>query len=91
MAETVKIGEEQKKRLERLLARLLIERDKKISFQEALSRAVDHALEDEGFVQKLAGTPSLEEDYAWQMLDRPKRTGIRDLSEGIDRWLYGGT
>ncbi len=90
MTETVKIGEDQKRRLERLIAKLLIQRDKKVSFQEALSQAVDHALEDEDFVEKLAGTASLEEDYAWQMLDKPKHTGIQDLSEATDRWIYGG-
>lgn len=91
MSLTVKIGEEQKKKLERLLAKLLIEQDRKVSLQEALSQAVDHALEDEGFVEKLAGTASLEEDYAWQMLEKPKHTGIKDLSEEIDRWVYGGS
>jgi len=91
MSQTVKIGEEQKKKLERLLAKLLREQDRKLSFQEALSQAVDHALEDERLVQKLAGTTPLEEDYAWQMLEKPKHTGIEDLSEEIERWVYGGT
>ena len=91
MTETVKIGEEQKRRLERFLAKLFIEHDKKISFQEALSQAVDHALEDEKFSQELIGVPPLEEDYAWKMLEEPKHTGIEDLSEDIDRWIYGET
>jgi hypothetical protein len=90
MAETVKIGEEQKRRLEKYLARLLIEHDRKIPFQEALGQAVDHAISDERFTRKLLGGAPLEEDYAWRMLEKPKKMGIRDLSRDIDKWVYGG-
>ena len=89
MAETVKIGRDQKRKLERYLARLLIEHDRKIPFQEALGNAVDHALSDEKFTERLIGRVPLEEDYAWKMLDKPRDMDIRDLSKNIDRWLYG--
>jgi hypothetical protein len=90
MAETVKIGEGQKRRLERYLARLLIEHDRKIPFQEALGKAVDYAISDEKFTEGLIGRIPLEEDYAWKMLDKPKDMSIQDLSENIDKWVYGG-
>jgi len=44
--ETVKIGEDQKRRREELLAKLIIERDKNIPFHDALGKVVDHAIDD---------------------------------------------
>jgi len=72
------------------VAKLLIQQDVKVSLQEALGRAVDHALEDEGSVEELAGTAVLEEDYAWPVLEKPRHTGIKDLSKDIHPWVYGG-
>ncbi len=65
-----------------------MERDKKITFQEALSKSVDHAIDDDEYIQDLLGTQPLEEEYAWRMLDKPRHTGIKDLSSDIDKWLY---
>lgn len=90
MAVTVKLDEDRKRKLEKLLAELLVEREKKIPLQEALGKAVDRALEDDEFLKDLAELPSLEEDPGWKMLKKPKHWKVKDSSEGIDKHLYGG-
>lgn len=89
MAVTVKMEEEQKKKLERFLAKLLLKRGKKISMQKALGMMIDHAIEDEKFIQKLEGLLPLEEDPPWILLHKPKNWGVKDLSENIDKYVYG--
>jgi hypothetical protein len=89
VATTVKIDEEHKRKLERFLASHLLKRGEKIPMQRALGAMVDHALECEKFAQKLEKLPPLEEDPAWIALHKPIRTGIRDLSENIDKYVYG--
>ncbi len=90
MAKTVKLDEERKKKLERLLAKLMVEEGKKVTLQEALGRAVDRALEDDEFLEDLSDIPPLEEDPAWKMIENPKRWNVKDSSEDIDEHLYGG-
>lgn len=89
VATTVKIDEEHKQKLERFLASRLLERGKKISMQRTLGAMVDHALECKEFVEEFEELPPLEEDPAWIALHKPIRTGIKDLSENIDKWVYG--
>ncbi|MEM2874666.1 MAG: hypothetical protein QW567_01385 [Candidatus Hadarchaeales archaeon] len=89
MATTVRIDKEHKQKLERFLATHILRRGKKISMQQALGMAIDHALECARFAEKLEKLPPLEEDPAWKMFQNPVRTGIRDLSENIDKYLYG--
>jgi len=89
MAVTVKMEEEQKEKLERFLAKLLLKQGKKISMQRALGAMVDHALKCEKFAEKLEQLPPLEQDPAWIAIHKPIRTGIKDLSENIDKWVYG--
>ncbi len=90
MATTVKIDEEHKQKLERYLASRLIKRGEKIPMQKALGMMVDHALECEKFAEKLEELPPLEEDPAWKMLQKPKNWGVKDASEKIDEYVYGG-
>lgn len=85
----MKIDEEHKQKLERYLASRLLKGGQKISIQHALHMAIDHALECEKFAEKLEELPPLEEDPAWKMLQKPIRTGIKDLSENIDKYVYG--
>jgi len=89
MATTVKMDEEHKQKLERYLASLLLKRGQKISMQHALGAMVDHALECEKFAEKLEQLPPLEKDPAWIAIHNPKNWGIKDLSENIDKWVYG--
>ena len=87
---TVKIEKEQKEKLERFLATLLLNRGKKIPIQRLLGLMIDHAIEDEKFIQKFEGLPPLEQDPAWIFLRKPKNWGVEDLSENIDKYVYGG-
>lgn len=89
MAKGVRMDEMHKEKLERFLAKLLLKRGEKISMQRALGLMVDHALECKGFVEKLERLPPLEEDPAWILLHKPKNWGVKDLSENIDKWVYG--
>ena len=85
----MKLSEEHKQKLERFLASHLLKRGEKISMQRALGMAADHAMECEKFAQKLEKLPPLEKDPAWIAIHNPKNWGIRDLSENIDKWVYG--
>ena len=89
MGTTVKIDDEHKQKLERYLASLLLKRGEKITIQRALGAMVDHALECEKFAEELEELPPLEKDPAWILLHKPINTGIEDLSENIDKWVYG--
>ena len=90
MVTTVKIDKEHKRKLERFLASRLLERGEKLSIQKVLGEMVDHALECKEFAKKLDKLPPLEKDPAWIALHNPVRTGVKDLSEDIDKYLYGG-
>lgn len=89
MAATVKIDEEHKQKLERYLATLLLKRGEKIPMQHALGAMVDHALECEKFAEKFEKLPPLEEDPAWIAIHKPKNWKVEDLSENIDKYVYG--
>lgn len=89
MPTTVKMDEEKKRKLERFLAEHLLKSGEKISIQETLGKMVDHAVNCQKFVEELEELPPLEEDPAWKMLQNPKKTGIDDLSENIDKHVYG--
>ncbi len=89
MPTTVKLDEERKKKLEKLLAKIFVEQGEKITLQEALGRAVDAALESDEFLRELAELPPLEEDPGWEMLENPKHWGVEDASENIDEHVYG--
>ena len=89
MATTVKIDEEHKQKLERYLASRLLKRGEKISMQRALGAMVDHALKCEKFAEELEELPPLEEDPAWIAIHNPMNWGVKDLSENIDKYVYG--
>ena len=44
---------------------------------------------DEEHKRKLEELPPLEEDPAWIAIHKPIRTGIKDLSENVDKYVYG--
>ena len=89
MGVVVKMKEEHKEKLERFLAKLLLRKGKKISMQHVLGAMVDHALECEKFAEEFEELPPLEEDPAWIAIHNPKNWRIKDLSENIDKWVYG--
>jgi hypothetical protein len=87
----VKLDAEHKQKLERYLAHLLFKKGKKVTMQRALGEMIDHALRCEDFKKEFEteALPPLEKDPAWIALNQPLRTGIKDLSENIDKYLYG--
>ena len=91
MTVTVKIEDDKKDKVDRFLASLLLQEGIKITLQEAIGLMVDYALENEDeIIRKLKELPSLEEDPAWENLERPKHWGIKDSSKRIDEFVYGG-
>ncbi len=90
MTVTIKIDDTKKQKIDRFLARLMLNEGKKVTIQEAVGVMIDHALEDEEvFAQNFKELPPLEEDPAWKMLENPKHWGIKDASTRIDEYLYG--
>jgi len=86
---TVKISAEHKQKLERYVASKVLKGERKLSIQETLGKMVDHALRCEKFEEETEELPPLEEDPAWIAIHNPKDWGISDLSENIDKWVYG--
>ncbi len=90
MTLTIKIDDCKKQKLDRFLAKLYLREGKKVTIQEAVGAMIDHALEDEEeFMQQFQALPPLEEDPAWNLLEKPKNWGVKDASEKIDEVLYG--
>ena len=90
MTVSIKIDDSKKQKLDRFIAQLLLREGKKMTLQEAVGLMIDHALENEDeFVQNLKNLPPVEEDPLWKMMENAKHLGIKDLSTGIDEYLYG--
>ena len=90
MTVSIKIDDSKKQKLDRFLAQLLLREGKKVTLQEAVGLMIDHALENEDeFIQNLKNLPPVEEDPLWKMMENAKHLGIKDLSTGIDEYLYG--
>ena len=93
MSTTVKIDKKTSAEIDRLLAKLFLEKGIKISKKKALDAALKFALKNKSaFLKELLEeqkTP-LEEDPAWKLLDKPKKWGVKDASTTIDKTLYEG-
>ena len=90
MTVTIKIDNAKKQKIDRFLARLMLQEGKKVTIQEVVGVKIDRALEDEEvFTQNFKKLSPLEEDPAWKMLENPKHCGIKDASTRIDEYLYG--
>ena len=60
MTVTIKIDDAKKQKIDRFLARLMIQEGKKVTIQEAVGVMIDHALEDEeAFTQNFKDTSSI--------------------------------
>jgi hypothetical protein len=90
LAVTIKIQQEEKEKLDRFIASLLLQEGIKITLQEAVSLPIDYGLEnyDELF-KRLKEVPPLNQDPAWKGLETPVHWGIKDSSRRIDEFLYG--
>ncbi len=88
MSTTIRIEEEKKLKLQRLAAGIFLSGDRKMTEQELLSRVIDFAVEHkEEFIKQKKGRAT-GKDTAWRLLNRPFKTGIRDLASSVDKTLY---
>jgi len=88
--QSIKLEDEKKEKLDKFLAKLLVQENIRISTQELMGVIIDFALEnEEDFINRLRKLPPLEEDPAWKGLENPMRWGIKDSSKRIDEFLYG--
>jgi hypothetical protein len=90
MTVTIKIDDDKKQKIDRFLAKLMLQEGKKVTIQEAVGVMIDNALDDEeAFTENFKELPPLEEDPAWRLLETPKHWGVKDASTRIDEYLYG--
>ena len=90
MTVTIKIDDAKKQKIDRYLAKLMLQEGKKVTIQEAVGAMIDNALDDEeAFTKNFKDLPQLEDDPAWKMLETPKHWGVKDASTRIDEYLYG--
>jgi hypothetical protein len=91
MVTTVKISDSLKRKLEELQAKLLLNQNQKVNQQVLLERLLEYALKNAGDLLEIMTSDGEQEseDYAIQVLDKPKDWGITDSSENIDEHLYG--
>jgi hypothetical protein len=87
---TIEIDDCRKRKLDRLIAKILLCEGKKVTIQEVVDVMIGHALKDEdAFIQHFKRAAPLKEDPLWKMIETPKHLGIKDLSTSIDEHLYG--
>ena len=88
--QSLKLEDDKKEKLDRFLAKLLVEENIRVTLQELVGVIVDFAFEnEEEFIKRLKELPPLEEDLAWKALENPMHWGIKDSSKRIDEFLYG--
>ncbi len=90
MTKSIKINDEMKREIEKLEAKILIKQNRKLTQQEILDKLLKFSLK---FVDNIFGSledsESFEDDYAWKMLEKPLKWGIKDASIEIDKYVYG--
>ena len=84
---TVRIDEKHQKMLNRLIAHLQL-RDISKTKKKLIGDLIEQALNNEGIPLENSPT-SLEEDIAWKELYQAYDLQIPDLSEQVDKFLYG--
>lgn len=84
---TIRIDEKHQKLLDRLIANLTL-KGKKTNKKKLISELIENALHQEGYSLDESRLPPLAEDPAWILLDDCFSSGIDDLSENIDTYLY---
>jgi len=89
MTIAIKIEDTKKAKVDRFLASIMLQENKKITTQEAIGLMIDYALENEQeIIKKIKQIPPLEEDPAWKALNNPKKWGTKDASTKIDQAIY---
>ena len=89
MTTTVRLNDQLKREIENLQAQLLIIQHRKLTQQEIIKKLIEFALK---FTVNIFGTleenKPVEDDYAFKMLDKPLKWGIKGSSINIDEKLY---
>ncbi|MBI4257729.1 MAG: hypothetical protein HY619_02125 [Thaumarchaeota archaeon] len=91
MSTSVKLSEEDKKRLEKLQATVTLKGGEKMTQQELLSRLISEALKKgDEFVEKLvkASVPLSDEEYG-RVQSLVEDWGVETSWKDVDRLLYG--
>jgi len=83
---TIRIDDEHAKLLDRLIAHLTL-KGQKITKKELIGKLIENAISVEGMIEPAELIP-LDEDPAWIGLKETFKTGISDLSERVDDYLY---
>ena len=83
---TIRIDKEHAKLLDELIAHFTL-KGQKITKKELIGKLIEKALSTEGFNNSEDIIP-LEDDPAWKGLKETFKTGLSDLSENIDEYLY---
>ena len=84
---TVRLNKDDEDLLDRLRARYIL-MGKKMTKKEILGQLIRqeaYKFEDEINNQHL---PQLNQDYAWKLLQKPLKWGIKDTSTTVDEYLY---
>ncbi|MHA1268562.1 MAG: hypothetical protein ACTSPY_02125 [Candidatus Helarchaeota archaeon] len=89
MTKSIKIRDDLKREIEKLEAKIFIKQNRKLTQQEILQKLLKFSLK---FVDNIFGsledTDSYEDDYAWKMLEKPLKWGIKDASIETDKYIY---
>ncbi|MHA1231858.1 MAG: hypothetical protein ACTSPQ_14550 [Candidatus Helarchaeota archaeon] len=89
MTASIKISDDLKRLIEELQAKILIYQKRKLKQQEIIEKMLNFAA---GYIDSIFGIiedkKSIEDDYAYKVLYKPKKWGISDSSINIDRYLY---
>ena len=84
---TVRLNKDDEDLLDRLRARYIL-MGKKMTKKEILGQLIRQ--EAKKFEEELNDhhLPKLEQDSAWQLLQKPLKWGIKDTSTTVDEYLY---
>ena len=86
---TIRIDKKHLTLLDKLIATLTL-RGKKMTKKDLIGKLIENALISEGILDDKEILP-LEKDPAWIGLNKTFSTGISDLSEKVDEYLYLGS
>lgn len=84
---TIRIDKKHQKLLDKLIATLTL-RGIKTTKKHLIGELIENALNQEGVPITDDELPPLKKDPAWTHLEDVYTTGLDDLSENIDQYLY---
>lgn len=84
---TIRIDDKHQRLLDKLIATLTL-RGIKTNKKKLIGELIESASKREGIQIDNTNLPPLDDDPAWKDLDDAFSTGIDDLSENVDKYLY---